>query len=263
MSNLKLFTFNLVVQPETVITAASENSLFPASNIKDPRTTKVHRTETSTLSNSIVFDMVTIEQVDAVMVIPNFKTGFSGISGDITIEANSTDNWSSPSLSTTMTPNDSFGLAYKFWTSVQEYRFWRLSFSNTQDYAEISKVFIGVDAMRSITQNNIDFGWTKQPSDMSTFRRNRYKQRFVDEIGFQDIYKFSYKLLNAAEYDALVNGLEEVGETTPFWMMVDSSASIITDEERFAGCFYLNSMPTITNRAFGLYDLSISAEQCL
>lgn len=262
MSKLKLFPFNLVVQDTTVIVADSVNAQFPVDNIKDPRTTKVSRSVTGTLSNAYVFDNITAEDIDAVMVVPHILDGFVGISGDITVKANIIDgDWGAAPLSTTITPSDEFGFGFVAFSSSETYRFWQLTFSNTSDFTELSKVCIATDAFAAFADNNIDFGWTKQTRDASKFRRNRYRQRFVDKILNQDFYKFNFNLLNKDELDAVVDALDEVGEHTPFWMIVDSDATIVNDAERFAGTFYLTSKPVVTNTAFGLYNLSISAEE--
>lgn len=264
MSNLKIFPFNLVTQDVTTISADSVDSQFPLSNIKDDRTTRLTRSLSSVETNSYVFDMITADSVDAVLSVPNMLKGYQGIVGDITIKANIINGaWGTAPLSETLSISDEFGLGLKLFSTLQNYRFWQINITGTFGFIELPKLFIGRDAMRDITNNNINFGWTKQKRDGSTFKRNRYKQRFSDKRNTQDIYKFSYKLLNKNEMDTIVDVLEQVGETTPFWLIVDSDASIVNDAERFAGYFYLRGDPVVKNAAFGLYDLNMSVEQAL
>lgn len=265
MSDLQFFSFNMAVQDETVIVASSENAQFPISNIKDPRTTKVSRSETATLTNTYVFDTITAENIDAVMVVPHSLNGFIGISGDITVKGNIIDGaWGTAPVSTTITPSDEFGFGFVQFSSSQQYRFWQIVITNTQDFTELAKICIGENKFSSFKGiNNIDFGWTIQTRDNTKFRRNRYKQRFSDRINDQDVYRFSFSLLNKDELDAVTNALDEVGEHTPFWMMLDPDATISNNAERFAGYFYLNSKPVITNASFGLYNLTVTAEEAM
>lgn len=261
MSNIKFFSFNQAVQDETLITATSENAQFPVSNIKDPRTTKVSRSVTGILSNEYVFDMIATSTVGGVLVVPDSNRGFAGISGDITVKGNIINNdWGAAPFTTTITPNDTFGLGFSTFTD-KLFRFWQLTFSNNLDFAEISKICIA-EAV-TLADNNIDFGWTKLDRDKSKFRRNRYGQRFSDKINRQDSYKMTFNLLNKDELDTITNMVDDVGETSPVWMIVDDNATIVNDAERFAGYFYFTSMPTITNAAFSLYNLSINVEQSM
>lgn len=259
MSNIKLYTFNLAVQDTTIITATSENLLFPVSNIKDPRTSKVSRSVTGVLSNEYVFDMITASDVDTVIVVPDNIRGFAGVSGDITVKANIIDgSWGSAPFSTTITPNDDFQLGFSNFTT-ETYRFWQISFSNTSGFAELSKIFIG--ASLALPDNNIDFGWTVIHSDNSQFRTNRYRQKFIDIINQQDRYRMNLNLLSKTEFETIKDGFDEVGKRIPLWMILDKDALIVDDAERFAGYFTMDRMPTFTNRAFQLYDMSFVLRQ--
>ena len=257
MSGVKYFYYNLVTQSATAITASSENALFPASNIADPRSTKVTRTVTGVLTGSYTFDFQTTESVDSVLIKGHHLDGL-GFTGNLTIEANATDSWSSPSFTTTLTPDAAFNFAYKGFTA-ETYRYWRISATAASGYLEIGKIFIGAEL--SLASNNIDYGWTLEDKDLSKTQRNRYGQRFVDEITTQKMLKASVNLLNKSELDSMLAMFESVNIRKPVWIVVDSTKTIVNDYERFSMYGYYDKNPVIKNGAFSLYNMSFQISE--
>lgn len=257
MSGVKYFNYNLVTQPSTVITAGNENSLFPASNIADARATKVFRTETGTLTTNIVFDFQTTESVDSILYRGHKLDGL-GLSGSITIEANATDSWSSPSFSTTLTPDATFNFGFVNF-STESYRFWRITATASSGYLELGKIFIG--AKVELANNNIDYGWTIEEKDLARVSKNSYGQKFIDTKTTQKMIKASLKLLTKSELDTMLAVFDSNGTHTPVWVVIDSDEVIVNDLERFAGYFYFDKNPTVKNDHFSLYSLNLSLSE--
>lgn len=260
MSNVRFYTFNLVEQDATDITVSSENSFFPKENIKNFHSTKVLRTATGVNTLEVTFDFKTIEAVDSILLAPSSIDGW-GFSGSVTVQANPTLDFSSPAFTTTVIPNQKHDLAVKTLSSDETYRFWKLTFSNTGSFVEISKIFIGKSFF--LTDNNMDFGWTYASEDRSVIKLNRYAQRFVDEINTQRQIRGQFNLLNKAEFESLIDELIYVGKVKPIWINIDESETIVTEQERFAGRFFQVDVPRVTNRAFSLYNLQIELEEAL
>lgn len=267
MANIKLFTFNLAVQDETEITATSENLQFPVSNIKDKRSTKVSRSQTGNLTNEYVFDLKTASDVDSILLVPSNLRGFAQLTGTVTVKANSIDGaWNTAPFSTTFDVDSDaakFKFAYKLFDAVENYRFWQISVSNTDEYVELSKIFIG--KATTLEKNNIDFGWRYLKRDNSTFKRNRYRQRFSDKRNTQKFLRgLSFKFMTPEEMETIIDAFEEVGETEPLWCIIDSDANVSNQVERFAGYFYRdsnNSVPPVTNNSVDSFNLSFSLEE--
>lgn len=257
MSGVKYFNYNLVTQSSTVITAGNENSLFPASNIADPRSTKVFRTETGTLTTEIVFDFQTTESVDSVLIKGHHLDGL-GTTGAIVVEANATDEWTSPSFSTSFTPDATFNFGYVGF-ATQSYRYWRITATASSGYLEIGKLFIG--AMIELTNNNIDYGWTIEEKDLSKVSKNTYGQKFVDVKTTQKMLKAQLKLLNKSELDTMLTMFDTNGISEPVWVIVDSDENIVNDYERFSMYGYFDKNPVIKNDAFSLYSMSLSISE--
>lgn len=257
MANNKYFDYNLVTQSTTSITAGSENAQFPASNIADPRATKVFRSETGTLTTNIVFDFITTESVDSVLMKGHHLDGF-GFTGNVTIEANATDVWTSPSFSTTMTVDHNFNFAYLGF-SAESYRYWRITATAASGYLEIGKVFIG--SKTELASNNIDYGWSIEERDLSRVQQNKYGQRFIDEITTQKIFKGSISLLDKTDLDTMYGIFDNVGINKPVWLIVDSTEGIVNNLERFAMYGYFDKIPAVKNNAYSLYDMSLQISE--
>lgn len=264
MSNIKIYTTNYAVSAETTITADSENALFPISNLKDPRTTKVSRSQTATLANAYVFDLKLATEIDTVMLVPDNLRGFAALTGTVTIKANIIDGaWGTAPFVTTFdidTDAQKFKVAFKTF-DAETYRFWQVSISNTQDFVELSKIMLS----KAITfkENNIDFGWNFLQKDNSKFRRNKYGQRFVDKRNSQKVFRsLNFNLMTPEEMEELIDGFNLVGKSEPFWLIIDDTADVSNQKQRFAGYFYfLSQVPSTQNDSVDSFKLSFAVEE--
>lgn len=260
MSNVKFFNFNLAVQETTDLTASSENGFFPATNIKDPRTTKEWRSVTGVNSASIIFDLKTEEEVDSVLMKGHHFDGFGFTS--VTVEANITSDFSSPAFSTTLSPDFKFNYAFKTLSPSQTYRFWRVVVSGSGNFVSIANIFIGKAVQ--LTTNNIDFGWTLTDSDFSKVQRNRFNQEFIDKIGRQKNFgNMQFRLLNKTEVDSIFGIYDENGITEPIWTIIDEDGNIINEANRFLLYARLTAVPQVTNAAFSLYDSTMTLREVI
>lgn len=249
---ITFYSNNLVDQ--ATITATHPNSLYPASNLKDPRRTKVVRTTTN--SDSVVFNFGSQEPINSFIIVDNKLTGF-GVSS-ITLELNNYDSWTSPALSIPVTLNTTFGFAYAEFPIVN-YQYARVVMTSSNSFCELSKVFIG-EKIAFENGMGIDLGWSFQDKELSSIKENRYGQKFIDTIMRQRQMEFSLRSMDKTELDQVLEIYDSKSTTVPFYLRIGDT-SIINDPARFAGMFYLNSIPRITNKSFGLYDLSMSIEE--
>lgn len=245
--SFEIYSDNLIYQ--STITASSENLLFPVSNIKDPRRTKVFRSVNN--SDNIVLDFNETSDVDSFLITDNKFTGF-GIS-TIILEFNATNEWSSPAETETITFDSVFGLGIAEF-SVKSYRFCRIVMTSTLGYCEISKFFIG---KKMELGRSINFGWSIKENELSTKQSNRYGQIFIDVIARQKVINASLGLLDKDQLDKINQWLDTVGETKPFFIKIGCD-NMVNNNKRFSGMFYLSDIPTISNQNFGRYNMSMS-----
>lgn len=243
------YAYNLV--DDAIITASSENASFPASNLQDSRRTKVFRS-TSTSCN-IVLDIKTAEPVDSFAISENPTYGFGFIT-PITIEANATNEWTSPAFSTTLTASDldqEHGFGYKEFTS-QEYRFWRLSF-NGSSYVEVSNFFLG--SKIDLSTNDFDVQFSFSDEDIVSSETNNYGQRFFDDWGKQRSLLTTISYMNKTEVDLFLEMYDHNRTIKPVYIRFD--CDILNEINRFNGPYFLDKKPKIKHDAPSLYSVDL------
>lgn len=245
-----LYDVNLTDQ--AVLTPSSVNALFPASNIQDPRRSKVYRSLTNT--DNIVLDFGETSEVTTIFIVSDKRSGL-GVS-TVTVEFNATSNFASPAYTVSVPLSTKFGIGFVTFPLI-EYRFARILMTSTLGYCEIANVFIGqaIPLVRSIS-----FGWTIKDEELSQKQRNRYGQVFTDVILRQKSIGCSFGLLDKEDLDTINTALDRVGETKPVYITIGNNTMVV-DYLRFSGPVYLDDMPTITNSSFGRYNLSMSLRE--
>lgn len=246
----KLYNENLV--DNSTLTPSTENALFPVSNLKDSRRTKVYRSTSNT--SNIVFDMQETSEIDTIFVVADKRAGF-GIS-TITLEFNATSDFSSPAYSVAVPFSTVFGIGFVEFATIN-YRFARAVITSTLGYCEISKIFIGKSL--ALTRG-INFGWTIKDEELSQKQFNRYAQQFTDVILRQKKISFAMNLLNKDDLDLVNSLLDRVGESKPFYVIIGCNL-MINDNRRFSGPVILDDVPSITNTFFNKYALSMSVKE--
>ena len=253
MSNsLRFYVNNLVDQ--ATITASNENALFPASNLQDQRRTKVFRSTTN--SDSIVFDFQETSEINSVMVVDEPFNGFGFTT--ITLELNGTNTWGSPAFTQSITVSTEHGVGYAEF-NTQSYRFARIVLNSTLGYCELSKIYIGKNTQIG-TDRSVQYGWSYQDRDISRVTENRYGQKFSDIILRQRLINFSMNLLSKDEMDNIFEIYDYCGITKPLFIRIGCD-EISNEKRRYAGMFYMNNVPTITNTSFNRYSLSFQLEE--
>jgi hypothetical protein len=250
--SLKFYVGNLVDQ--ATLTPSSENALFPAENILDPRRTKVFRSTTEPAN--LVLDFQETSEIDSVFIVNNPFDGF-GIS-TLEIELNATNTWGSPAHTESVTWSTKHDVGFKEFT-LQNYRFARLVMTSSLEYCELSKIFIGkaLDIGRGP-----NFGWTYQLKDNSRIQENRYGQKFVDVINRQRQFTISISNLDKDMLDKFFEIYDDKGISEPFFVRIGCD-TMVNETERFAGMVYMTQAPSITNRFFNNYSLSITLEEAM
>jgi len=256
--SLKFYNYNLVNQSSTVITPSTENAFFPASNLKDDRRSKVFRSTGASVN--IVFDFQSTEDVDSILLVPHGTNGW-GIDTPITVEANATNTWGSPAYSTTITSSDldsEHEIAIKEITT-QSYRYWRIVATGTS-YVEISKIFIGQKQLIG-TGKSPDYNWQFIDNDNSIIQLNRYGQKFIDELPDQKRIAFVLSNMTMDQVDDFFSVYDYNRKIKPFFMYID--CDILNNNKRFAGYFYFDEKPAITNPFHALYTANCSVSEGL
>lgn len=253
---IKFLALNLA--ETAALSSSTENAQFPLENIQHDFRTKVFRSTSN--SDSVVFDLGSIEDVDHVGICDNWKDGF-GITS-LTVEANATDVWTSPAFTTTVTLDNTFGVGIKELASTQSYRFWRFVLTSTLGYCELANVFIG--KATKIETNGIDFGWGYVNRDLKKQSTSRYGQEFIDIIGKRkELNNLQIRVMNTTELDKVFEVFDDRGTVSPFFVTIgDGTNTIINNENRLNGFYKFTDAPRFTNPAApGLYDVAFALSE--
>ena len=253
---IKFVYLNLCDQDSTVVTGSTEDPFYPASNLKDARTTKKWRTTSS--SGSVVFDFITTEAVDSLMVRGDAFTG-RGFNSTLTIEANTTDSWGSPAYSTTLSFSDKHNIGFKFLDSDESYRFWRVSGSGSS-YLELSNICIGKSL---IPERNISTRLKFEEIDLSDRTENDDGQEWFIERNRKRKLSCDIKFLSKAGIDYLMTMFDAVGISKPIWVVPDNAEFFSPEKERFASQYRLRKVPSYNHSIKGLYNIDFDLNEVI
>jgi len=252
---IKFYSYNLL--DRAALTPSTENALFPAENVQDFRRTKCFRSTTN--SDNLIIDFGETSDVDSVFLVNNSVSGW-GLS-TVGIEMNATANFTTPAYSNTLTFSEAHGVGYTEFASTQNYRFMRLVLTSSLGYCELSNLFVG--KMISLSgDRSINYGWSYQSKDNSRNTENRYGQKFSDVVNRQRVINFTISNLDKDHLDQIFEIYDDKGVTKPFFLRIGCD-EMINEKRRFSGMVYFNSIPTITNRFFNNYTLSMQLEEAM
>lgn len=122
---------------DTTITASTERTGYPATNLIIPQLTRIFSFNTN--SGNIVIDLSAATQIKSIIIGNTNITS----SGTLVIEGNATDSWGAPSYSQAITINDDAKNQILYLD--QTYRYFRIVFGTdaTLSYVTVGHLFIG------------------------------------------------------------------------------------------------------------------------
>ena len=147
-------------------------------------------------------------------------------SATVTLQANASDSWGSPSFSQALTiPTDSDGNVIKriVYFLDQTYRYWRVTLadsSNTNSYLDVGRMAAGIyyEPTRNIGQNfsinMFDPSEGARVTGRQTFFRSRNKYRRAS---------VNFSLQDQTQTDKLSTVMEKVGNSRPIVLSLDPS----------------------------------------
>ena len=243
-------SYNYVDQSETDIVGGSENAFYPASNLKEPRSTKVYRSTIA--SDNVVFDFKSAVDIDLICVRPDLDDGW-GFDNNLTIEANTIDSWAAPAYTSTLTVDHSYNFAASILAATETYRFWRIS-GTASSYFELSNIFIGAKFQ---AERNASLNWNYYNNDLSKQRENEDGQVFIDVRPQRKEIDYNIKVLTKSGFALLESELDYLGKIKPLWLIMDNEEKFSNAYETFSGMFYVTRKSKYRNPAFGYYDTSL------
>lgn len=222
---MRFMNENFCTDSATVITASSEDVNFPASNLKNPLRSKRWRS-TGDTSESVVFDLITTESIDSVVLMWPKEDGIR-LSGSavITVQANATNVWTSPAVSQTLTIDNTYVMSSYFWSSAQNYRYWRVVIAdpdNANGFVELGVCWLG----KSISIENAQNGFQYILNDLSQTTTTAFGHTYVDQYPLQAQLNFTYQYLAYTDVQTLENAYRQNRSISPVMVVVDADGVV-------------------------------------
>ncbi len=222
---MRFLTTNFVTEDATVITPFTEDTNFPASNLKHPFRSKRWRSANAT-NERVVFDLITTEDIDSVVILWPKEDGIRlSNTAVITIQANATDVWTSPAVSEVLTINNDYVMASHYFTTDQSYRYWRLLITdpgNAYGYIEVGVVWLG----KGLDIPNAQNGFKYNLLDMSKSVQTDFGHSYVDEYPLTASLEFSYQYLDYSTVQILENAFRTNGNREPVLVVIDAEEDV-------------------------------------
>ena len=219
MANLRIL-YDMDAWDASTVTHSSEaNTDLVAENVLHDHIAKLWRTSGKT-SEWIRFDLGSAKQIK---VFSMFSFNLTS-SATVTLQANASDSWGSPSFSQALTiPTDSDGnvLQRIVYFLDQTYRYWRVTLadsSNADSYLDVGRMAAGIyyEPTRNIGQNfsinMFDPSEGTRVTGRQTFFRNRNKYRRAS---------VDFSLQDQTQTDKLSTIMQKVGNSRPVVLSID------------------------------------------
>lgn len=235
---MRIFYDNWIDYSGVVFTPSSEVSTLPATNLADARRGKYWRTGTSSINESIVFDLGSAKYVNAVAFVRD------SFFQNCVLYGNTSDSWGAPAFTHAFTDSSDLPV-WPNYPTVNSYRYWKLAFTKATaaSQVDIGRVFLG---LYEDVSEQFDFaGLDEDFKELSSVFRSKGGQTFADIVrgtkllasgtarhsGYRIVTgKCSY--LSQASKDILLGLWNAVGTHSPFFVVVNvtDSTGIITGE---------------------------------
>jgi hypothetical protein len=254
MSCTKFYFRNLAL--DAVITPSTENAQFPASNIADARRSKVFRSTTN--SDHIYFDFGAAESIDSFFMVGHTFDGLGIVTASL--ELNNVATWTSGApVTIPITIDTENDMAFGDVGTPGNYRYAKLIITSTLGYCEIGKIFIGLGSDLG-TENDFQYPLSIKFSNNSTIQRNRYGQKFIDEIREQKIFGGEMRSMTNDEVEEIHDLARQCSTTKPFFMRI-SNVNVFNDTDRLSGYYYLRDEPEFTFDRGGYWSVKLGLEE--
>jgi hypothetical protein len=265
VSEFRILDYNYAFDPSVTITATSEDSNFPASNLSKYSRARVWRSSSIATAQRVVFDLQTIEDIDSFAILFNPIQGEGVKLSDtavVKLQANATNVWTSPSVNVTVSLDDTYDLITHFFSSVQSYRYWAVEVTDTSNaygYIEIAKVILAKGTQLGQTP---EIGFNDTIDDQSKISETPYGHRYADVYPGRRSFSFSYSAMTKEDIETLQSIFARVGRVTPIAVALDPTETLF-DKDRFFLYGYLSDKHKSGHRFYSYFDSGLELTEAL
>lgn len=224
--DFRIIDYNYLFDTTVDLTASTEDSNFPVSNLRAHFTEKVWRSTADTAILDI--DLKTEEEIDSFAMVwdPELEVKLSD-AAVIKLQANATPDFTSPAVDVTLSIDDDTETALHFFSTAQSYRYWRLDIDDTGNpwgYIEVPKLFLGEKmALTKVPQT----GFSMNTQDPSKKTVSLYGHEYNDIYPQKKSVSFELIHLPKADSEILWNSYGRAGTVRPILCVIDSEEEVL------------------------------------
>jgi hypothetical protein len=209
---------------------------------------------------SVVFDFLTTEPVNSVVLLWPKEDGIR-LSGNaiVKVEANATNTWTSPAVSETLTVDDTFMAATHFFTTAQNYRYWRVTVQDPDNgylFVELGLVWIG----NSVDFNEAENGFKFTMKDQSNVAKTDFGHKYVDQYPSVANLDFNYSFVLYDNVAVLDQAFRSNGVFKPVIAILDENEAVF-DKDHFLVYGTFNPSFDLNHVSYNLFSGSCKIEE--
>jgi hypothetical protein len=219
-------------------------------------------------SESIVFNLGVASEIGFFGLLGPLGEVFSiSSSATVRLYANTTDSWTSPALTVTLTP-DNNGI-YKFIDdeTSRTYRYWKFEFIDKLNTVgpegfEFGHVYLG--DYTTIETRNVGTGFSKVLVDTSTSQQSESGAEYY-QTGFKytqfDSVQIAY--MDADDRRGLEQVFYDLGRSTPFYVSLDPTLIVSDDQSELTRYVVFTNDPVFTHIKSDIYSVRMAFKEVM
>lgn len=208
-------------------------------------------------SEAVTMDLITTESIDSVVLLWAKEDGIKlSNNAVIKIQANATNTWTSPAVDQTLIINNDYEIASYYFTSDQNYRFWRVVVtdpSNVNLYVNLGVVVLG----KAEICDNPDNGFVYTIADQSKITSTDFGHEYVDEYPELSQLELNFNVLDYDSAKAFDSIYRQVGSRLPVFVALDHAGSVY-NKDHFSIYGKFRTSLALTHISFDLFQGKLS-----
>jgi hypothetical protein len=181
----------------------------------------------------------------------------------IRLQASATDVWTSPTVDVELFIDFDYNSVTHFFTSVQNYRYWRLVVSDPNNpnlCVEIPKLILS--SAVQLTQTP-EIGFKSVIDDQSVMTKTPYGHEYYDVYPLRRALDFTFAYLSEADVITLERVFREVGNTVPICVCLDPLEESFSDKDRLFLYCRIKGAHTQTHKFYTYFDVGLSVLEAM
>ncbi len=253
--------YNLLEDASPII-VSSEKTTFPGTNTIEPFRSLEWQTLATDISDQYIIYDLGYQASPTSLFITNEQRGIQlSQLASIKLQASDDGNWTTPVVDQTITWNDQL-ITFYHATSLGHHRFWRLFIdddNNPDNYLAIGNVYLGESL--NFNSTGLKLGWAYQVQDDSDRVLSDGGEAWFDKKAQKARYSFELEYMTKAERDLLEEIFFHVGQHRPFYIQLDPTNIVTSEDAEWAIYCRFTSELKFTNPFLDAYSTTLTVEE--